>query len=171
MQLVECILIEDCLAPKSKLNSVNKKGFRKGNRVVGVVESFQLSPESNILALKTKEGYIIPEPFLNVIGAVASDGNETEEHDEIPYAEVVDNKKEYSTTQKKIVDSISSIKQTNVKSDTKHKSKHTVNFAIGGGIIGLGFAMAKGKNKLVFTTLGIVCGGFIGNQLGDKKKN
>ena len=43
-----------------------------------------------------------------------------------------------------------------------------MNFALGGAVIGLVYAMLKGKNKLLLTAIGGVGGGVIGNYIGRK---
>lgn len=168
MRVVECELIDDCLAPKRVGNSVKKKPFRTGSRVRGTVTNVALTPDSQVLALKTKDGYIIPEPFLNIIGEVENrqkKGTKNPYYEEIEYAEVVEDKKD-----KSVANVLDSLKAADIVSTNSIKSKRVVNFALGGAAVGLVYAMMKGGNKLLLSTVGAVGGGIVGNYVGRKIK-
>ena len=169
MRVVECELINDCLAPKRVGNSVKKKPFRMGSRVRGTVTNIALTPDSQVLALKTKEGYIIPEPFLNILGEVNSKSgqNNNTQSNEIEYAEVVEDKSE----DKSVSSVIKSMKAADIISTTSIKSKRVVNFALFGAAIGLVYAMMKNGNKLLSISVGAAGGGVIGNYISKKIKD
>tara|TARA_R110001599_G_scaffold142533_6_gene323225 strand:- start:1127 stop:1639 length:513 start_codon:yes stop_codon:yes gene_type:complete len=168
MRLVECILIDDCLAPKRVGNTAKKKAFRRGQRVQGTVTNIALTPDSQVLALKTKQGYVIPEPFLNIIGEVGSSApQESDPYSEVEYAEVIEeDDKDPSMTS--ITDSI---KASNLVKTNSIKSKRVVNFAFGGAAVGLVYAMMKGQNKLLSSAIGAIGGGIIGNYVSRKIKD
>jgi len=175
MTVVECILIEDCLAQKRVGKSVSKKPFRTGQRVRGTVENIALTPDSQVMALKTRDGFIIPEPFLNVIGAVDSGekrGNSASSNsNEVQYAEVVEEEKgEKSNGAKSFMKAYESMKASDIIKRGAITSKHAVNFAVGGALVGVVYAMLKGKNKMIFSAIGAIGGGFIGNYYGKKIK-
>lgn len=171
MQLVRCVLIEDCLAPKRVGdNMVSKKAFRRGQKVVGVVDNIALTPDHQVLALRTKDGYLIPEPFLNVLGAVEDQGKPSR-HDDIEYAEVIEEEDNKTAGIKDIVKGYNKMKPSNIIAHTATRSKSAINFALIGGGIGLVYAMLKGKNKLLFGAIGAIGGGFVGNYYGKKIKD
>ena len=152
MRVVECELINDCLAPKRVGNSVKKKGFRTGQRVRGTVSNIALTPDTQVLALKTKDGYLIPEPFLNILGEIK--GNPSQKRSEPYYGaveEVFD--LEEKSENKSVSDVFQSLKASKIISSNSVKSKRLVNFALGGAVIGLVYAMLKGKNKLLLTAI------------------
>lgn len=170
MQVVEAVLIEDCLAPKRMgEQSVGKKPFRRGTRIRGVVTDIALTPDSQVLALKTKDGYLIPEPFLNVLGAVEDDAfSSRSAHDDIQDAEIVE-EREYTTDKtKSVMDVYNSIKASDIVSRNSKKSKHAVNFALIGGGLGLVFALLRGKSKWIYMAGGVIAGGMVGNYYGHK---
>ena len=168
MRVVECILIDDCLAPKRVGNTAKKKAFRRGQRVQGTVTNIALTPDSQVLALKTKQGYVIPEPFLNIIGEVGSGApKEADPYSEVEYAEIIEDEEDKSPS----VTSISeSIKASNLVKTNSIKSKRVVNFAFGGAAVGLVYAMMKGQNKLLSSAIGAIGGGLIGNYVSRKIK-
>jgi len=169
MKVVECILIDDCLAPKRVGNTSKKKAFRRGQRVRGTVTNIALTPDSQVLALKTKDGYIIPEPFLNIIGEVGGESSrKNETHEEVEYAEIIEDEEvNGNPSLSSITDSI---KASNIISQNSIKSKRTVNFAFGGAAVGLVYAMMKGQNKLLSSAVGGIVGGIIGNYVSGKIK-
>lgn len=173
MKVVECVLIEDCLAPKRVGKMISKKGFRAGQRVRGVATNIALTPDAQVMALKTKDGYIIPEPFLNVIGEVQPNGGGAKASDDIEYAEVIegdsDSDKE-SRVVKAAKTAYGSIKASEIIGKTAMRSKYTINFALTGGAIALVYAMLKSKNKFIFAAIGVVIGGMAGNYYGKKIK-
>jgi hypothetical protein len=167
MRQVECILIDDCLAPKKVGNAVRKKGFRRGQRVIGSVTNIALTPDSQVLALKTKDGYIIPEPFLNIIGEVGDKKEDKKYFADAEYVEIVEDNDE---SEKSVTEVVDSLKASKIISDNSLKSKRVVNFAFAGAAIGLVYSMIKGQNKLVSSAIGAVIGGIIGNHISGKIK-
>ena len=121
MRVVECELINDCLAPKRVGNSVKKKGFRTGQRVRGTVSNIALTPDTQVLALKTKDGYLIPEPFLNILGEIK--GNPSQKRSEPYYGaveEVFD--LEEKSENKSVSDVFQSLKASKIISSNSVKS-------------------------------------------------
>ena len=169
MRIVDCILIDDCLAPKRVGNTAKKKAFRRGQRVQGTVTNIALTPDSQVLALKTKQGYVIPEPFLNILGEVGGGATqEAEPYSEAEYAEVIEYEEGEEPSMTSITDSI---KSSNLIKTNSIKSKRVVNFAFGGAAIGLVYAMMKGQNKLLSSAIGAIGGGIIGNYVSRKIKD
>ena len=169
MRIVECELINDCLAQKREGNSVIKKGFRMGSRVKGTVTNIALTPDSKVLALKTKDGYVIPEPFLNILGEVRGNTKSQKNasfDDQYDYAEVIEEDK----NEKSVAGVFQSLKSADIISKNSIKSKRVVNFALVGAAIGLAYAMMKDGNKLMLSTLGAVGGGIVGNYVSGKIK-
>lgn len=171
MRVVECELINDCLALKRVGNSAKRKPFRIGQRVRGTVTNIALTPDSQVLALKTKDGYVIPEPFLNILGEV--DPQSKPQKETINYGvedadvEIIEEK----SGDKSVSDVFQSLKASKIVSSNSVRSKRVVNFALGGAAVGLVYAMLKGKNKLVISTIGAIGGGIIGNYVGRKIKD
>lgn len=170
MRVVECELINDCLAPKRVGNSVTKKAFRTGSRVRGTVTNIALTPDSQVLALKTKDGYVIPEPFLNILGEVNENRQQKETKDpyyeEVQDAEIISDK----SSEKSVASVYESLKSADIISANSIKSKRVVNFALGGAAVGLVYAMMKGGNKVLLSAVGAAAGGIIGNYVGRKIK-
>jgi hypothetical protein len=174
MRLVECVLIEDCLAPKRVGNMKTNKPFRRGQRVRGVVENIALTPDHQVLALKTESGHLIPEPFLNVLGEVPNQkAQASSKYGDIEDAEVIEDEDLSIENKgvKGIIDNYGKMKASSIVSKNALKSKHTINFALAGGAIGLVYAMLKGKNKMLLATIGAVGGGVLGNYYGNKIKD
>lgn len=170
MRVVECELINDCLAPKRVGNSVKKKPFRVGQRVRGTVTNVALTPDSQVLALKTKDGYIIPEPFLNILGEVENEQKNNRNSRKSGVEDAVYEEVSEKSENKSVSDVYDSLKASKLISSNSIKSKRVVNFALGGAAIGLVYAMMKGKSKLMLTTIGAIGGGIIGNYVGRKIK-
>jgi len=172
MQEVECELIEDCLAPRRVGKVAQKKAFRRGQRVRGIVSNIALTPDSQVLALKTKEGYLIPEPFLNVLGAVNSGGKKqartSSSAEGFEYAEVIEEENE--PKEKSIANVFNGLKTSDLIKRNSTKSKQVVNFGLGGAVIGVIYAMYKGGNKLIYGAIGAAAGGIIGNYVANKMK-
>lgn len=167
--VVKCILIEDCLAQKRFGKTVSKKPFRRGQTVHGIVTNIALTPDSQVLALKTKEGYVIPEPFLNIIGAVKSESKSkpsSDIYEDVDYEEV----KEESSGTKSVNEIAKAFKKTDFIKGNAIRSKYVINFAIGGAALAFLYAVSKGTNKLVYAGLGAIGGGIVGNYVGNKIK-
>ena len=174
MQLVECVLIEDCLAPKRVGNTKASKPFRKGQRVRGIVENIAITPDHQVLALKTESGHLIPEPFLNVIGEVQNKKAQPSRFSDVEYAEVIEDDESSSVARKGvkgIIKNYGNMKASSIISKNAIRSKHAINFAVAGAAIGLVYAMLKGKNKMLIATIGAIGGGVLGNYYGKKIKD
>ena len=169
MQLVECMVIEDCLGMKRAGNRAKKKPFRRGQRIVGTVTNIALTPDNQVLALKTRDGYVIPEPFLNVLGAVKGQESSRPQQNDVEYAEaeIIEEK---GSSSKSVGDIYKKFKTSDIISSNSAKSKLVVNFALGGAAALLIYAMMKGKNKLVYAGIGAAGGGVIGNYVSKKIK-
>ena len=167
MKIVECQLINDCLAQRRMgKNRVQKKPFRTGQRVRGTVTNVALTPESQVLALKTKDGWVIPEPFLNIIGEVRTENKNNDSKIEDVEAEVIEEKSE----NKSIKEVYESLKAADIISTNAVRSKRVVNFALMGAGIGLVYALLRGRSKLLSMTVGAVGGSAVGNYVGKKIK-
>ena len=173
MRLVECVLIEDCLAPKRVGNMKATKPFKRGQRVRGIVENIALTPDHQVLALKTDGGYLIPEPFLNVIGEVPNQKSQKPKDSDIEYAEVIEDEDLSAESKgvKGIINTYGKMKASSIVSKNAARSKHAINFALAGGAIGLVYAMFKGKSKMLLATIGAIGGGVLGNYYGNKIKD
>lgn len=170
MRLVECEVIEDCLGIKRVGQSANKKPFRRGMRVVGTVTNVAMTPDSQVLAIKTKDGYIIPEPFLNVIGEVNTGRKKRKTPsfssvEDVEEFEIVDENK---SENKSVSDIYKSLKSADIISSNSLKSKRVVNFALVGAGAGLVYALLRGKGKLLSATIGGIVGGIAGNYVSKK---
>ena len=170
MRIVECILIDDCIAPKRVGNTAKKKAFRRGQRVRGTVSNIALTPDSQVLALKTKDGYLIPEPFLNILGEVEGGApKQNDTYEGVEYAEIMEDEEDAKNPS--LSNITDSIKASNIISTNSIKSKRVVNFAFGGAAVGLVYAMMKGQNKLLASAVGAIGGGIIGNYVSTKIKD
>jgi len=170
MTVVECILIEDCMAQKRVGNKAKSKPFRTGQRVRGVVTNIALTPDSQVMALKTKDGFVIPEPFLNVIGAVNNEKAGASRGEEVQYAEIVEEDNYKTSGAKNIVKAYEGLKASDLIKQSTRTSKFTAKFAVGGALVGVVYAMLRGKNKALFSAIGAVGGGLLGNYYGKKIK-
>ena len=170
--IVECRLIEDCIAQKRTRSGVQKKPFRIGTKVIGIVENVAITPDHQLLALKTKEGYIIPESFLNVIGAVGKTNSKPVKdayYEEIQEAEIVDDENDSRQKGKILIKNGGKISDLVAKSSKQSKS--TVNFALYGTGIAVVAALLMQKNKFAFGVMGALIGGMIGNYYGKLTEN
>ena len=159
---VKCRLIDDFNAPKRVNSGVMHKTFRRNQIVYGVPVNFSMTPDNLMMALQTKEGFMIPEQFLNILSAPPNqekrDRISSQKYDssEIIEKKPLQIKKWFS---KANGDSLS---PKELVSDTMRNSKTRVNFALAGGLVALVYAMIKGKNKLIMTAIG----GFVGAGAG-----
>jgi hypothetical protein len=165
MILVECKLIDDCLAQKRMGRKVLKKPYRMGQRVTGIAVDLSPAPDTQLMALETQDGYVIPEPFLQIIGEVEQPNSKKETYyEEIEDAEIVEDKPSSTKEENKRI-----IKDL-VMNSTK-KNKFTSKFIFGGALLGGAIAMYSGKSKFLYAVVGAIGGGVLGNYVGNKAKS
>jgi|TARA_R110000751_G_scaffold90890_5_gene178242 hypothetical protein len=135
------------------------KSFKEGDEIKAFPFNQSDVPGNHVPVFKTKDGFIIPESYLNIIG---------EESPPIQEAKVV---KDSDYISKDTIENVkNNLQAKNIIESTKTKSKHTVNGALIGGVIGLAYALMKGNNKLISSAIGILAGGFAGNIYSNYKK-
>ena len=159
--VVECALIDDCLAQKKSGETMLKKPYKTGEKVIGIVVDLSPAPDRQFLALQTKDGYVIPEPFLNVIGEVEKKPTQTAYYEEINDVEEKENKD--------FTPAINSVKDYIAK-ETKD-NKAIMQFALSGLVVGVLLALYLGKSKLVYGGIGLVGGGLLGRYVNKKVIN
>lgn len=133
-----------------------KKRFKVNSKVNGNYVKHGLLPENSVILFMTKEGYLIPPHCLMEEQNINTESN-FDDVKEVKESEYLNNDKINEIKNKGILDVKSVVK------NSKLTSKYTIQGAIGGGLVMLIFAMYKGKSKLLFSTLGLVGGGFLGN--------
>ena len=137
MGRINCIVISDYS------NSKNKgKSFEIGDRVSG--DLIKSTMNTNNPMFKTDDGYFIPKKSLKPITNNYSNSNGSSETS----AEVVEDEPKYIKLPK-------TVKNADF---LKNKSQSAINGSIAGLIVGFGFALAKGKSKMIFSVLGSVVG-------------
>ncbi len=156
-QLVECRLIQDWRAPKQIDNGakVEYKTFKKDETVYGY--PFQQGSSDTganfVSVLKTKDGFIIPESYLNVIGEAKQVSAE-----------------DASKTPQTTTDSPSTTALPGVISGlAKTRTKIAIRGAMIGAGLGLAYTFWKGGNKIMFASMGAL-GGFIAGNMYAKSK-
>lgn len=152
--IVECALIDDCLAQKKSGATMLKKPYKTGEKVVGIVVDLSPAPDRQFLALQTKDGYVIPEPFLNVIGEKKSSST--------AYYEEIENVKE-----EKDIDTVTTTVKEYILNNNKD-NKAIMKFALSGLVVGVLLALYLEKSKLVYGGIGLLGGGFLGNYVNNK---
>tara|TARA_R110002020_G_scaffold44348_2_gene127983 strand:- start:772 stop:1284 length:513 start_codon:yes stop_codon:yes gene_type:complete len=161
MKGLKCKILQDYQAKRPHGRNVIAKTFRENQIIVGNPIDVSMTPDHQIMALETKEGFIIPESYIDVLSPPPSySPPQQEEYQEAE--EVKDNSSTYKQIFKK-PKSLKHLSAADVVENTGIKSKTTVQFAIGGMIIGLIYAMLRQKNKIVLGALGGFAGGTIGN--------
>lgn len=147
-ELFNIRIIDPINAPKN----VNGKLTFKSYKVDDVVQAYVFNQGSGLNYLevfKTVDGFTVPTKNAMVIGSAGTfDPNQ-----EITDAEIVTSE------------------QPNVLAPTKamikglgERNKYSINGALAGAAVGLIFAMAKQKNKYMYTALGAVAGFALGNM-------
>ncbi len=138
MGRINCIVISDYS------NSKNKgKDFSIGDKVSG--DLVKSTIKTNSPMFKTDDGFFIPKNCLKPI----TDNNYSNSNgDNGTSAEVVEDKDTIIKLPKNIKN----------KDFFKNKSQSAINGSIAGLIAGLGFALYKGKSKMIFSVLGSVVG-------------
>ena len=135
------------------------RDYKPNQKVKGKLSHLGLLPENQILILETAEGFMIPPHFLIEIRPQ----EQKPKYETFDESEVVSDKDLVNKeTLTKIKDS-KILDVNNIISNTKIKSKYLIQGAIYGGLVMLVFAMYKGKNKLLFSSIGAVGGGVLGN--------
>jgi len=160
-KIFKCRIINSIRCPRKSKNGKGLiwKSFNEGQIVTGERYNHASMPGNYAPVLRTTQGYIIPEDSINIIG----------EANNKPMQEVEIIKE---TIDKKPADSpVYNTRPLTILDNVKKNSKYTVNGAIAGVIIGLLYAMIKGKNKMVFAGIGALGGGFIGSKYNGLKND
>lgn len=145
---ITCKVLRDFRSPKKNGSSVIYKEFKSGSIVKGDLITNN-TPNGGIQMFRTVDGFMIPKGHLNPISGGKSNANGSED---IEYAEVIEDKPKFAVLPKDI--------KANMGSLIKNKSKVAVNGAVVGLVVGFAYAMAKDKNKLIFSVIGSI-GGFV----------
>lgn len=148
-ELFNIQIIEPINAPKN----VNGKLTFKAYKINDIVQAYVFNQSSSSLnyleVFKTTDGFTIPQKNAMILSSAGTyDPNQ-----EIQEAEIVTNEqpKVLATT------------KTMIKG-LGERNKYSINGALAGAAVGLIFAMAKQKNKYMYTALGAVAGFAIGNM-------
>jgi len=161
MRLVEAVLTQNCMAQKMTSGNPESMPITKGTKVTGTVKEVTLPDGNKILALETKNGFIIPEPFIHALGWVEDSGFDDAEIIEDEKEGVKDNSNVFKDAYKNIVASEMIAKET-------LKTKKAVYFGMGGAVVGLIYAMMKRQNKLLFASIGAFGGAMLGGYIKTK---
>lgn len=160
-------VIAEFRAPKNLNGNLVYKVFKQDSAVT--VKNHNQAALGNINfvpAFMTKDGYVIPRNNIMIIGVEGQ--NSHSNMAELQEARVIKDSDLISEDNKKKLKELNTISQ--ITSIEKQRSKYMTNGAIIGGIIGLAYAMYKGENKFMFAMLGVVGGGFVGNQIQNYTK-
>jgi hypothetical protein len=137
MGRINCIVISDYS------NSKNKgKNFSIGDKVSGDLLKSTMNTQNPMF--KTDDGFFIPKSCLKPTTNSYSNSN----GDDGTSAEVVEEEQRLIKLPKNIKN----------KDFFKNKSQSAINGSIGGLILGFGFALYKGKSKMIFSVLGSIVG-------------
>jgi hypothetical protein len=152
--LITCQVIQGFHSPKKNGKNVIYRDYNIGDKIKGsLVES-----SSNIDMFKTNDCFLIPKSHLRPLsGGKPRQSNFTQPQENVEYAEVVEDKPKVLTLKN------ATALKSNMTDILKTKSKTAVNVALVGLVVGLGFAMMKGKSKILFSAIGSVGGFFLGN--------
>lgn len=146
---ITCKVLKDFRSPKKNGSSVIYKEFKAGSIVKGDLLSSGM-PNGGVQMFRTVDGFMIPKGHLNPISGKGKSNASGDE--EIEYAEVIEEKPKISVLPKDI--------KANMGDIIKTKSKVAVNGAVIGLVVGFAYALAKDKNKLIFSVIGSI-GGFV----------
>jgi len=160
-QIFNCQVVQEINAPKRNANgAMTYKMFRIGQMVN--VKPFKKTL-SNVQMTVTQDGFVIPSSHLRILSSTAPNNSQSnfdaqpKNGNEVEYATIVEDKP------KTVSLPMNSIVNSDFVSKLKTKSKASVNGAVVGLVAGFVYAIAKGKNKLIFTALGSVGGFFLGS--------
>ena len=137
MGRINCIVIRDYSNKRNR-----GKSFVIGDKVSG--DLIQSTIDSSIPMFKTDDGYFIVKSCLK---PMSNDYSNSEGSDGT-YAEVVEEKP-------KLLNVPKDFKATDF---LKKKSKVAVNGGLAGLVVGFGYAVAKSKNKMIWSVIGSVVG-------------
>lgn len=161
MSTITCKVLKDFRSPKRNGTSVIYKEFKAGSIVKGNLMSGGV-PNGGVQMFRTVDGFMIPKGHLNPINTHSNvSGSE-----DVEYAEIVEDKPKISILPKDI--------KANMGDVIKIKSKVAVNGAVIGMVVGFAYALAKDKNKLIFSVIGSIGGFVLGSMynsyINDDKK-
>ncbi len=161
MSAITCKVLKDFRSPKRNGTSVIYKEFKAGSIVKGNLMSGGV-PNGGVQMFRTVDGFMIPKGHLNPINTHSNVSG----IEDIEYAEIVEDKPKISILPKDI--------KANMGDVIKIKSKVAVNGAVIGMVVGFAYALAKDKNKLIFSVIGSIGGFVLGSMynsyINDDKK-
>jgi hypothetical protein len=166
MEVLKCRVIQTFRAPK-KVNggkSLIYKLIKEGSIIEGSYYNQSSSPANYVPVIKTTEGFIVPESHINIIAKVG-----TSKPKDFQEAKVVEDVDLLSGEQKSNIKKVTESFSKNFAISAKNESKTTVNGAMIGAGIGLIYALMKGQNKLVYSGIGGLIGGYIGKAYHKKQ--
>jgi hypothetical protein len=161
MSKIKCKLLQDYKAKKPMGSGVIHKLYRKNKIILGQPVNVSMTPDHQLMALETTEGFLVPEIYIDIL-------TPTPNYKRPPAPiyeeanEVIDKTPSLKSIFKK-PKTLKYLNATEIVDNTKIKSKTTIQFAIGGMIIGIAYALLRSKNKLILGALGGFAGGTIGN--------
>jgi hypothetical protein len=142
MGVINCEVTKGFRSPKKEGSNVIYKEFKVGQRVSGNLIDAKM--------FRTDQGFVLPKSNLKPMMQNASG------YEDIEYAEVIEDKSKKISMPEGI--------KSNMANILKVKSKVAVQGAVVGLIVGFAYALAKTKNKLLFSTIGSVLG-FVGGNM------
>lgn len=152
--LLRARLLKSFKAPKEVNGTLTFKNFKKGDLVTGKVYDAGSNPFSNLPVFKTKSGYMIPESYLDLIEEEIQDAVEIKDEDLYRGKLNLNNRVQAPL---------------NIFTKEASRSKYVIYGGMVGGLIGLIYAMKNGKSKPIFSLIGLVAGGAIGNAYNELK--
>lgn len=154
-KVYSCRLNRPCIGRKPTKTRVKEKSYSDSSPIELAAANISTNPNGYILGFITKDGYIIDA--MNVF----------------PQQEigVVNDKYEEAKVQETSKDDVkSSSEKIDLKKGFERNTKLAVNLGLAGGVLGFVYALKNGQGKLIPTTIGLIVGGLVGNQLGKIKK-
>lgn len=160
--LYRCYFINDCLASRRAGHRLERKKFFKDQVVVVAPYSPNKYGQFGHSHYITQDGYMMPKVAMSVLEVIPPRMPETSNFDYMQMDDEIQDAVEVKDSPRKFIPKMSIEKNFGEKLTTKSKS------AINGGLIGLAsgliFAMATGKNKIMFSVIGSVAGVVLGNM-------
>lgn len=147
----KCRVVKNFEAKKQHGNDVVIKRYPKGS-IVSVTPVDLATNQGTVLpAFQTKDGFLFPESALVIMDSGNSNSS-TRSEDSFDEAEVIEPKKNTIPFNFKSPDFF------------KKKSKSSIHGAMAGAVVGLVYALYSGKNKFLFSAVGALGGGLLGNM-------
>lgn len=130
-------------SPKEGSNPLQFRLMKEGEMFMG----YEYQNTQNKTLVKSKEGFVIPKEYTTATG-----------------------KKEEVVTPENVNKTVEQIASKNIVKDVMAATKKSTYFAVGGGLLGVGYAFFNQKSIMKFGIAGIVVGGLIGFILTSKNK-